>query len=118
MNSLKILFMKGWVGQQKLWLVFWVYSLILSLVNYLLMVVYYSDFNYLFNTKITRLEILINSTFMVLISVPIWRCANNCNKKFWGIFARIFVVISVLIFILGTFIEYFDFAVQLPEENN
>jgi hypothetical protein len=88
MNSLKGV----WRGKEKLWKVFWLYTVVLPLASYLIFIALPLK---LYGTPIVTYSYFFVgwSLFNSLLLVPMWRCAANTRWWVWTRLARINVLI-------------------------
>jgi hypothetical protein len=102
---------KAWKGEERLWVVFWVYFFLVDFLNYLNFVfkvfpkLSYDSFfssNSLFElyAKFAITSLLI-TFFRFLQIIFIWRCAFNCNWKVWGYISRTLIVMIAFLVIYG-----------------
>ena len=89
---------KAWLGDEKLWKVFWIYNFLLG--GFL-------------NIGIDQIDKLGESFFWVFVVVylvwaiwvlgSLWRCAFNASWKGWGYIIRGIVVLCVVVIVLAIF---------------
>jgi hypothetical protein len=93
--------LRAWRGEQPLWKVFWVYGVAASSA---LIALYMFGF-YLDRVALRQVLLPCFAGYTAWILVSVWRCANNAEKNFWSMLARLLTVawacnaIMVLIFI-------------------
>jgi|ERR1019366_22795 hypothetical protein len=85
-------FRRAWRGEEKLWRVFWLYSVLVPLTAYLFLIV--------LPIRIYATPLVTYSYFFVgwaalncWLIVPMWRCGDNTNWWVWTRLARINVLI-------------------------
>jgi type VI protein secretion system component VasK len=91
MNWLK----RAWRGEERLWKVFWLYSLFAPLLAYLLLIVF--PLQVYGTLLITYSYFFVGWTlFNCWVVVPLWRCADNTGWWLWTRLARINVLVIVV----------------------
>ncbi len=83
---------RAWKGEEKLWKVFWLYGVLAGIVLNLLLTVLIG------NPLLAKLILL---PYSVWVLVSLWRCAWNAGAKFWGVIARILVVINIISYVFA-----------------
>jgi hypothetical protein len=82
---------KAWRGEEKLWKVFWLLGLVVPFIFGILirMLAFVSPL-------IGLLELLI-IPYTIWWMIACWKCAWNSTSKTWGILARVYIVLSILV---------------------
>ena len=86
---------KSWQGSERLWRVFWVYGVIVSLAFAMLGAIIISKH---IRSLLIPMAILYNA-YLIWFYVSAWRCAFNCDRAIWGYFTRVLVVLSAVTYI-------------------
>jgi len=93
---------RAWCGDEKLWVVFWIYGVI---PNSLFVICSQSAIHFpdtsLSKFGIAPVLLTVLLTYLVWSLVSIWRCAFNTKWLGWGYIARTIVILEVIQQILG-----------------
>jgi hypothetical protein len=81
-------FIRTWKGEEKLWLVFWIYHFLIGTLLSFNMEGMIASMS-LWMSVFYMLVIL---AWAVFVMVGLWRCAFNAKRRIWGIFARAIVL--------------------------
>ena len=88
---------KAWRGEEKLWKVYWLYSVLGGIaVSVMFGVVLNIVAALLGLGPVHYIGIAFMLAFYVWSTVSIWRCAWNVKVKFWGYLVRIFIVLGLI----------------------
>ena len=81
---------RTWLGEEKLWMVFWIYGVVGgSVVQFLcdeLVAV----------GLVGRPILVVPMLYDIWASIVIWKCASNTNQQIWGTLARSLAVLSLI----------------------
>ncbi len=96
-------FVRCWQGSARLWQAFWLVGVLGKLL--VVTVAYLGSFMILGATQNDTLVFvffipLLLSYFLFAV-VSIWRCARNTHHSFWGVVARVLVLVVALVWILA-----------------
>jgi hypothetical protein len=86
----------AWRGEERLWKVFWIYGVLLSII---LTVIQFVALKFGAVANITLLVIRIIYSIWLLVAQ--WRCAFNAKWTVWSYVIRIFIILGILGFVLG-----------------
>lgn len=90
----------AWRGQERLWRAYWLLGIPFSLLG----AIYAIGFSRGSEHHILILGFsLLLTAILVFWSVAVWRCSNNVESKFWGLAARVVVVVNLAAFALEWF---------------
>ena len=78
----------AWRGEERLWKVWWIWGVVISIVLTTVLLFVLGDFNYP-----TRFVIL---PYIIWWLVAAWRCSPNVDTKVWGILAKVFIVLGAI----------------------
>jgi hypothetical protein len=95
-------FKLAFIGQEKLWKVFWMWGFVgsfaISFLLFLLMML--SEMVSL--GSIGRIAVsLIFVAYFIWLAVAIWRCAFNAHWKIWGYVARAFLALQIILMVIA-----------------
>ena len=95
-NIMNIL-LRAWRGEERLWVVFWIYNLL---------------FSFVLNWYLDNVQISVESGFFVYwfipcvavyiawISVSLWRCAFNVSFRFVGYAVRFSIILPIVFIVI------------------
>ena len=89
-----------WRGEEKLWKVFWLYGVLLSIVVKI-SVGTLAAINPSIAGIILLSLMILNLPYLIWWLVSIWRCAFNVDVNFWGYLARIFALPGIWGLVVG-----------------
>jgi hypothetical protein len=102
LKGIKNLAKRAWNGKEKLWIIFWVYFVAVTLLFYLNVI--YKFVPIILNSSILgspndSLELCVKFIFISALTfslrmlqvILIWRCAFNCSWKIFGYIVRVLV---------------------------
>lgn len=90
-NFMKDRFIRAVKGQEKLWVIFWIYQILIGLVINAIAVFSVSNLDNAF----TFIAISLKFCWFLFCAIGIWQCAFNTDYRFLGYFARVAAVLSV-----------------------
>ena len=96
-------FVRCWQGSARLWQAFWLVGVLGKLL--VVTVAYLGSFMLMGVTSndilvfVFLIPLLLG--YLVYAVVSIWRCASNAHHIFWGIIARILVLITAAVWIIA-----------------
>ncbi len=80
-------------GQERLWKVFWIWCFALPFgVAFVLAITVYTTLSQPLGLLFNVILLIYN----VFVFIGLWRCAFNCEKRFWGYIARVFTVLGLI----------------------
>jgi membrane-associated HD superfamily phosphohydrolase len=91
---------KCWRGEEKLWKVFWLYWLLLSIVI-ILLIYAVAAFSPSSIERLRGVSLLFGILYMFGVLISAWRCAWNCVWKGWGYFVRILAIPMAILLLIG-----------------
>ncbi|MBY0377193.1 MAG: hypothetical protein K2Q33_01350, partial [Gammaproteobacteria bacterium] len=100
--SIKTIIVRGWQGEEKLWKVYWLISLPLSIISA------YLNRGLLAARDVNSLQMIFYFTFFFLSLIIFlwilranWRCAYNSDNKIWGHIVRLLCILWLLMFAIS-----------------
>jgi hypothetical protein len=96
-------FKRAWRGEERLWKVFWLYSVLGPIVAYLALIVVPLETKNIVIVSYSYFFALL-AVFNSMLVVPLWRCAANTSWWLWTRLARIEVlllIVQILVFVFS-----------------
>lgn len=85
---------QAWRGQEKLWIVFWIYGVVVGILFQILLGILGAQ-------GMLFVGLAVYVVYYVWVIVSTWRCAFNVKARSWGYVARVLAILSVIGMVLS-----------------
>ena len=87
---------EAWQGHEKIWKVFWIYHVLVSVSVGIALESYLNAFLWKAGLAVSVAFLIAALVWVVWCYVSLWRCAFNSRWSGWGYIVRAYVVLNVV----------------------